>query len=54
LRPTYCKLLLNIFSDGGESEEEAKEDIDIGHYSYIHACEQLGNPPIRKVFEQQT
>ncbi|XP_063429087.1 leucine-rich repeat-containing protein 74A-like isoform X3 [Mytilus trossulus] len=36
----------------GESEDEAKEDIDIGHYSYIHACEQLGNPPIRKIFEQ--
>ncbi|XP_063429083.1 leucine-rich repeat-containing protein 74A-like isoform X1 [Mytilus trossulus] len=39
-------------SDEGESEDEAKEDIDIGHYSYIHACEQLGNPPIRKIFEQ--
>jgi hypothetical protein len=35
-----------------KSFEQISEDIDIGHYSYIHACEQLGNPPIRKVFEQ--
>lgn len=48
----YIFCFYEYFLDEGESEDEAKEDIDIGHYSYIHACEQLGNPPIRKIFEQ--
>lgn len=48
----WCIFVLFLFSDGNESEDEAKEDIDIGHYSYIHACDQLRNPPIRKIFEQ--
>ena len=49
----YVRLtILWSIPDGGDSEDELKEDIDIGHYSYIHACEQLENPPIRKIFEQ--